>query len=113
MKRLTFALAFLALAAGSSVARAETCKHPVVPSNWKPCEIGPVSETGGEADWAAVPAWTKSPAIRPYFYGEPRLLALHGKCNAKFRRVVLCLPAWDLDEDKSACWYLICSLPSE
>jgi hypothetical protein len=79
----------------------------VVLSNWKACAIGPLSDSGDvEADWASVPAWTKS--LARYFYDEPRLLANHGLCNEKFHRVVLCLPAWEYSEDKTANWFRIC-----
>lgn len=47
--------------------------------------------------------------IRPYFFDDPRMLALHGLCNTKFKRVVMCLPGWQESKDKNACWYLICS----
>jgi hypothetical protein len=102
-------LATLAVAVMVATTSAQACDHTIVLSNWKSCAIGPLSENGGEADWAAVPAWTKSSALRPYFYDEPRLLANHGLCNAKYHRVILCLPAWQDSEDKDACWYLICS----
>jgi hypothetical protein len=80
-------------------------------SNWKSCAIGPLSESADEKvaekeDWLSVPAWTKS--LSQNFYNEPRLLANHGLCNEKLRRVVLCLPAWEENDDKSANWYLIC-----
>jgi hypothetical protein len=104
--RIVPTLAALAITASTS---AYACDHTIVLSNWKSCSIGPLSETGGEADWLAVPAWTKGPSIRPYFFNDPRLLANHGLCNAKYRRVVLCLPAWQESDDKDACWYLICS----
>ena len=88
---------------------ARACDQTIILSNWRPCAIGQLSETGGSADWVAVPAWTNDRAIRPYFYDDPRLLANHRLCNAKFRRVVLCLPGWQESEDRDACWYLICS----
>jgi hypothetical protein len=88
---------------------ARACDQTIVLSNWKFCAVGPLSESGGDADWAAVPAWAKDRAIRPYFDDNPRLLANHGLCNAKYRRVVLCLPGWDESQDKAACWYVICA----
>jgi hypothetical protein len=60
---------------------AHACEHTVVLSNWKSCAVGPLGQNGGETDWLAVPAWTKDPAIRPYFYDNPRLLALRGLCK--------------------------------
>jgi hypothetical protein len=101
------ALAAATMVIATPVARA--CDQTIVLSNWKSCAIAPLSEDGGDADWAAVPAWTNDRAIRPYFFDDPRLLANHGLCNAKFRRVVLCLPGWQESHDKDACWYLICS----
>lgn len=69
-----------------SSARAEDCKNTIIFSDWKSCAIGKLSANGGDADWAAVPAWTKDRKIQPYFFGEPRMLANHGLCNEKFRR---------------------------
>jgi hypothetical protein len=104
MKLTTFAVVVMAAATS-----AQACDHAIVLSNWKSCATGPLSENGGEADWAAVPAWTKSRAIRSYFFDDPRLLANHGLCNAKYHRVTLCLAGWEESQDKDACWYLICS----
>ncbi|WP_139032165.1 hypothetical protein [Mesorhizobium amorphae] len=102
-------IAALAAAVMVDTTSARACDHAIVPSNWKSCAIGPLSENGGKADWAAIPAWTMKPAIRPYFLDDPRLLANHGLCNTKYRRVTLCLPGWQESRDKDACWYLICS----
>jgi hypothetical protein len=102
-------LAALAAAAIVAITPVCACDHTIVLANWKPCAIGPQSEIGGEADWAAVPTWTKNPAIRPYFFDDPRLLANHGLCNAKYHRVTLCLAGWEESVDKDACWYLICA----
>jgi hypothetical protein len=102
-------LAALAAAAIVATTPVRACDHAIVLSNWKSCAIGPLSENGGDADWAAVPAWTKSPAIRPYLLDDPQLLANHGLCNAKYHRVTLCLPGWEESGNKDACWYLICS----
>lgn len=88
---------------------AYACDQPIVLSNWKSCAVGPLSETGSEADWKAVPKWTRSKDLRPWFMDDPRLLANHGLCNAKFHRVVLCAPGWQESDDKDACWYAICS----
>jgi hypothetical protein len=98
----------LAAVASLLCAKASACDHPIVISNWKSCSVGPLSEDA-ENDWPAVPAWTKSPKITPYFDNEPRMLALHGLCNEKFQRVILCLPGWQEDDDKDTCEYLICS----
>jgi hypothetical protein len=100
-------LAVVAIIITTSVACA--CDQTIILSNWKSCAIGQLSEGGGAADWAAVPAWTKDRSISPYFHDDPRLLANHGLCNTKYRRVVLCLPGWEESQDKDACWNLICA----
>jgi hypothetical protein len=100
-------LAALAATAIVATTPVRACDHAIVLSNWKSCAIGPLGENGGEADWAAVPAWTKNPAIRPYFLYDTRLLANHGLCNAKYHRVTICLQGWEESGDKDACWYLI------
>lgn len=92
-----------------SSAQAADCGHTIIPSNWKSCAVGKLTANGGDADWAAVPAWTKDRKIQPYFFGEPRMLANHGLCNEKFRRVVLCLPGWEERQEKGACWYQVCA----
>nr|WP_246084990.1 hypothetical protein [Rhizobium glycinendophyticum] len=107
-KKVLFGLALLTLAGAPNT---YACDQPIVFSNWKSCAIGPLSETGGEADWKAVPKWTRSKDLRRWFMDDPRLLANHGLCNAKFRRVVLCAPGWQESEDTGACWYAICSGP--
>jgi hypothetical protein len=107
MKKLLLAATAAMALAGPTLANPKD--HTIVLSNWKACAIGPLSETGGQADWAAVPAWTKDPAIRPWFDNDPRVLALHGLCSAKFHRVVLCLPGWDMDGPRKDNVYLICS----
>jgi hypothetical protein len=48
-------LAAAAAAAIVATTSAQACDHAIVRSNWKSCLIGPLSENGGEADWAAVP----------------------------------------------------------
>lgn len=73
----------------ASAVQAFPCDQPIMISNWSLCAI---ANEGGAADWKAVPAWTRQKAISTYFGNEPRLLANHGLCNAKFQRVVLCLP---------------------
>lgn len=103
-------LAYMLIAAGGiATSPASACGHSVVLSNWQSCAIAPLSDGGGGNDWAAVPSWVKDPVIRRYFFDDPRLLANHGVCNAKFHRVTLCLPGWQESSDKDACWYLICS----
>ena len=67
-----------------------------------------VSAEGGAADWKVVPAWTREKAISAYFGNDPRLLANHGLCNAKFHRVVLCQPGWQTG-NPDECSYLVCS----
>ncbi|MDR9804605.1 hypothetical protein [Rhizobium hidalgonense] len=100
-------LALVSILLGSAV-QAFPCDQPVVISNWSLCAIANVSDEGGAADWKAVPAWTRQKAISAYFGNEPRLLANHGLCNAKFQRVVTCLPGWEMG-DPDECSYLICS----
>ena len=108
-----FALALFAAIAAAPAAHggtAATHSGSIVLSNWKTCATKPLSDNGSaEADWFSVPAWTKNPAIAKYFYNDPRLLANHGLCNKKFRRVVLCLPGWQTSPDKDSNWYSICS----
>jgi hypothetical protein len=88
---------------------AAACDQTITVSNWKSCAVGRLGTTAGVSDWNAVPQWVRDNKIKPYFFGDPRLLAVHGLCNAKFHRVVLCLPGWQESEDKDACWYMICS----
>ena len=45
-------LAALAAAAIVATTSAQACDHAIDLSNWKSCAIGPLSENGGEADWA-------------------------------------------------------------
>ncbi|WP_246762752.1 MULTISPECIES: hypothetical protein [unclassified Rhizobium] len=90
-----------------SAIHAFPCDQRIVLSNWKSCQIASLSEEGGDADWKAVPEWTRSKAISPYFLNDPRALANHGLCNAKFHRVVICWPGWD-EGDKDKCSYRIC-----
>ncbi|MDF0695492.1 hypothetical protein PYR71_02995 [Rhizobium sp. MC63] len=91
-----------------STAQAFACDQPVVISNWSFCATGNVSAEGGAADWKVVPAWTREKAISAYFGNDPRLLANHGLCNAKFHRVVLCQPGWQTG-NPDECSYLVCS----
>ncbi|WP_064693614.1 hypothetical protein [Rhizobium aegyptiacum] len=100
-------MALISSLLGSAV-QAFPCDQPIMISNWSLCAIANVSDEGGQADWKAVPAWTRQKAISAYFGNEPRLLANHGLCNTKFQRVVLCLPGWDMG-DPDECSYLICS----
>lgn len=93
----------------ASVANALACDQHIVLSNWKSCSVRALGDQGGASDWNAIPVWAKDKKIQPYFMGDPRLLANHGLCNERYRRVVLCLPGWEESQDKNACWYLICS----
>jgi hypothetical protein len=86
-------LAILALITLISTAHAK-----IIPGNWKPCgdaSNGVVYEGGTNFKGDPItitrlqtPAWTRSPAIRPYY--DPLLLANHGLCNAKFHRFARC-----------------------
>lgn len=105
MKLLVAVGLFVAMASNPAAA----CDQTIKVSNWKSCAVGNLSDEGGEADWKAVPVWARDKAIRPYFESDPRLLANHGLCNNRFKRVVLCLPGWEEARDKDACWYFICS----
>jgi hypothetical protein len=100
---------FLALGVLSAgIAQVAACDQTIILSNWSSCAIAPLGNSKG-ATWDTVPTWTNSSDLRPYFFDDPRLLAEHGLCNAKFKRVVLCLPGWQESHDKDACWYSICS----
>lgn len=92
----------------ASAVQAFPCDQPIMISNWSLCAIANVSAEGGAADWKAVPAWTREKTISACFGNEPRLLANHGLCNAKFHRVVLCQPGWETG-NPDECSYLICS----
>jgi len=96
-------------AVATNISSAFACDQTIVLSNWKSCAVGELSEEGGQSDWKAVPKWANDPKVRPYFFDDPRMLALHGLCNSKFKRVVMCLPGWQESQDRNACWYLICS----
>ena len=100
-------LALVSILLGSTV-QAFACDQPVVISNWSFCATGNVSAEGGAADWKVVPPWTREKAISAYFGNDPRLLANHGLCNAKFHRVVLCQPGWQTG-NPDECSYLVCS----
>ncbi|MBB4239246.1 hypothetical protein [Rhizobium esperanzae] len=100
-------LALISILLGSAV-QAFSCDQPVVISNWSFCATGNVSAEGGAADWKIVPAWTRADAVSAYFGNDPRLLANHGLCNAKFHRVVLCQPGWQTG-NPDECSYLVCS----
>lgn len=102
-------LAAFASATFLMAAPALACNQTIVLTNWKSCAVGNLTETGGAGDWNAVPRWTRDAKIQSYFLHDPRLLANHGLCNEKFRRVVMCLPGWEESIDKNACEYLICS----
>jgi hypothetical protein len=71
-----------AAALGMLTSPALAVDHTINPANWRACAVGPLSDIGGEADWAAVPDWTRDPAISRWFYNEPRLLANHGLCKS-------------------------------
>ncbi|MBY5869606.1 hypothetical protein [Rhizobium leguminosarum] len=88
-------LALLSILFASAV-QAFPCDQPIVISNWKSCYVGELSDKGGDADWQAVPEWTRDKAV--YFGHDPRALANHGLCNAKFRRVALCWAGWEMGD---------------
>ena|ERR1700730_4018328 len=91
----------------------------IIPENWKPCADaanGVVYEHTTNFDGKPIvltrfqiPAWAHDPAIRPYYMDDPLLLANHGLCNAKFHRIVLCLPGWEDNDDKTAPWFKVCA----
>lgn len=72
--------------------------------NWKPCSIG----NNPDKD---VPEWAKSRQLRPYYGDNIRALSIHGLCNQKFRRVVLCDPNMDeLDPTNKNPAYNVCRM---
>jgi hypothetical protein len=81
--------------------------HDIIIENWKPCATG-FQRKDGERSWLEIPAWARIASLRPWYYGDPRLLANHGLCNAKFHRVVLCLPGWQESDDQNAGWFKVC-----
>ena len=97
---IAFTAAALTLAA-SAHAEGRT----IVINHWRPCATGIQHD---KPSWDEVPSWTREKSIQRYFYGDPRLLANHGLCNAKFHRVVLCLPGWEESRDKEAGWFKVC-----
>jgi hypothetical protein len=70
----------------------------IIPENWAPCATGIQRD---EPSFDEIPAWANTKELRPYYDSDPRLLANHGLCNAKFHRVLLCLPGWQEDHDGS------------
>jgi hypothetical protein len=87
----------LALSAGAAHSK-------IVIANWKPCATGIQHD---DPSWDEIPAWARAKSLQPYYLGEPRLLAIHGLCNKKFHRVVLCLPGWE-DGDKTEPEFKVC-----
>jgi hypothetical protein len=71
-----------------------TQAQTINPANWTFCAIKPLGASTVDY-WSAVPAWTRNDAISKRFSDDPRVLANHGLCNEKYKRVVLCLPGWD------------------
>jgi hypothetical protein len=82
------------LLAAALMAATPPAMAKVVAANWKPCATGIQRD---EPSFDEIPAWARAPELRPYYDSDPRLLANHGLCNAKFHRVVLCLPGWQED----------------
>jgi hypothetical protein len=66
-----------------------------VKNNAISCHVGKLSDEGGKSDWDAIPEWAKAPHLRKYYDNNPRLLADHGLCNEKFKRLVVCGPGYD------------------
>jgi hypothetical protein len=79
----------------------------IIPQNWKSCHTGAPLRDDGKNDKASVPAWLL-PMINP---DDARLYALHGLCNEKFHRVVLCLTGWqeDASESWNQPWFKVCA----
>jgi hypothetical protein len=70
--------------------------------NWKPCSVG----NNPDID---VPEWAKAEKLRKYYNDSVRDLSLHGLCNEKFKRIVLCDPDMDdLDPLRRNPAYNIC-----
>jgi hypothetical protein len=80
--------------------------HTVIITNWKPCATGIQHD---EPSFDEIPAWARAKSLRPYYYYDPRVLANHGLCNAKFHLVVLCLPGWE-ESLEHGDWYKVCNL---
>lgn len=96
----------LALALSPAAAYAREADKIVI-ANWKSCATGIQTD---EISWAEIPAWARAKSLKPYYNSNPRLLALHGLCNEKFHRVVLCPVGWEESdgEDKTAGWFKVC-----
>lgn len=72
--------------------------------NWKPCSIGDNPDKD-------IPEWAKSVQLRPYYGNNIRALSIHGLCNEKFKRVVLCDPNMDeLDPTHKSSAYNVCRM---
>jgi hypothetical protein len=94
-------LAILTLAVAAAPAMADP---KIIAENWAPCANaanGVVYErtTNFRGEPIIItrlqpPAWTRTRSLRPYYLDNPLLLATHGLCNAKFHRLVICLPGW-------------------
>jgi hypothetical protein len=84
------------------VLSASNAEQIIVIENWRPCSIG----NNYDKD---IPEWAKSKELAPYYGGNTRSLAIHGLCNEKFKRVVLCDPDMDdLDPSKKNSAYNVC-----
>lgn len=95
---MLFGVVFLGFAYGE--------EKTIRPENWKSCSTGKMSIEN--ISWKEIPAWARAKHLQPYYHFNPRALALHGLCNAKFKRVVYCYPGWQDDENKDADWYRVC-----
>jgi hypothetical protein len=76
----------------------------IVIFNWKPCAVGSLSDDAG-----GIGPRPRLGLRHPGF--DHIMMAIrdcYGLRSAKFRRVVLCLPGWEENGDKDACWYAIC-----
>lgn len=95
----------IAMLIATSPAIADTT---IKPENWKSCSVkSTISDK--TPDWSEIPHWARAPHLVK-IYEEPRILALHGLCNEKFKRIVLCLPGWDdPGADKNDPFHRVCS----
>jgi hypothetical protein len=63
-------------------------------SDWTSCAVESGVTQDTSQDWRKVPAWAR-PIIQSQFDGEYRLVSLHGLCNAKTHKIVMCGPGMD------------------
>lgn len=81
----------------------------IKPENWKGCAVRPLTTETDWDSWNSIPLWARAPHL-VRIYEEPRMLLNHGLCNNTFKRIVLCLPAWDEEgADKKDPFHRVCA----